>query len=101
MIMQPNFVTFEDFKTAVAQVRKKKNPSALSKVRIESFKEGSAAQIMYIGSFSDEGPTIQKIHAYIQNIGHSLHGKHHEIYLNDPSRTAPEKLKTVLRQPFS
>jgi len=101
MIMQPKYVTAEDFKTAVEQVRKKKNPSALLKVRFESFKEGTAAQIMYIGSFSDEGPTIQKIHVYIQNSGRTLRGKHHEIYLNDPSKTASDRLKTVLRQPFS
>jgi hypothetical protein len=101
LIMQPKYVTVEDFKAAVEQVRKKKNPPALSKVRFESFKEGTAAQIMYVGPFSDEGPTLRKIHAYIQNSGHNLRGKHHEIYLNDPSKTAPEKLKTVLRQPFS
>ena len=101
MIMQPKYVTAEDFKVAVEQVRKKKNPPALLKVRFESFKEGTAAQIMYVGPFSDEGPTIQKIHAYIQNSRHILRGKHHEIYLNDPSKTAPEKLRTVLRQPFS
>jgi hypothetical protein len=100
MIMQPKYVTAEDFKVAVEQVQKKKNLPALRKVRFESFKEGTAAQIMYIGPFSDEGPIIQKIHTYIQNGGHNLCGKHHEIYLNDPSKTAPEKLKTVLRQPF-
>ena len=101
MIMQPKYVTAEDFKVAVEQVRKKKNTPALLKVRFEIFKEGTAAQTMYIGPFSEEGPTIQKIHAYIQNNGHTLRGKHHEIYLNDPSKTAPEKLRTVLRQPFS
>jgi hypothetical protein len=101
MIMQPKYVTAEDFKVAVEQVRKKKNPPALLKVRFEIFKEGTAAQTMYIGPFSEEGPTIQKIHAYIQNSGHTLRGRHHEIYLNDPSKTAPEKLRTVLRQPFS
>lgn len=101
MIMQPKYVTAEDFKAAVEQVRKKKNPPALPKVRFESFKEGPSAQILYVGPFSDEGPTILKIHAYIQNSGHSLSGKHHEIYLNDPSKTAPGKLKTIIRQPFS
>jgi hypothetical protein len=100
MIMQPSYVTAEDFRAAVEQVRKKKNPPALPKLRFESFKEGPAAQIMYIGLFSDEGPTIQKIHAYIQNSGHQLSGKHHEIYLNDPSKTAHEKLKTIIRQPM-
>ena len=100
LIMQPNYVTDEDFKTAIEQVKKKKNPAALLKVRFESFKEGPSAQIMYIGPFSAEGPTIQKIHAYIQNNGHTLSGKHHEIYLNNPATTAPEKLKTILRQPM-
>ncbi len=100
MIMQPKYVTSDDVSLAVEQVKKKKNPAALSKVRFESFKEGLAAQIMYIGSFSDEGPTIAKIHVYIQNSGHELSGKHHEIYLNNPATTAPEKLKTIIRQPM-
>jgi hypothetical protein len=100
MIMQPQYVTEEDVNLAVEQVKKKKNPVALSKVRFESFKEGSAAQIMHVGPFSAEGPTIAKIHAHIQNSGHVLSGKHHEIYLNNPAKTAPEKLKTVLRQPL-
>ena len=100
MIMQPKYVTADDFKVAVEQVKKKKNPAALPKVNFESFKEGPAAQIMYIGPFSAEGPTIAKIHAHIQNSGHTLNGKHHEIYLNNPATTAPEKLKTILRQPM-
>ncbi len=100
MIMQPKYVTADDFKVAVEQVKKKKNPAALPKVKFESFNEGPSAQIMYIGPFSAEGPTIAKIHAYIQNSGHSLSGKHHEIYLNNPATTAPEKLKTILRQPM-
>jgi hypothetical protein len=73
---------------------------ALPKVRFENFKEGSAAQIMYVGPFSAEGPTITKIHETIKNSGHTLSGKHHEIYLNNPATTAPEKLKTILRQPM-
>jgi hypothetical protein len=100
MIMQPQYFTEEDVNLAVEQVKKKKNPAALSKVRFESFEECSAAQIMYVGPFSAEGPTIAKIHAHIQNSGHVLSGKHHEIYLNNPATTAPEKLKTVLRQPM-
>ena len=100
MIMQPKYVTAEDVKVAVEQVKKKKNPAALPKVKFESFKEGPAAQIMYVGPFSAEGPTIAKMHAHIQNTGHVLSGKHHEIYLNNPATTAPEKLKTILRQPM-
>ena len=93
MIMQPKYVTADDFRLAGEQVNKKKNLPALPKVRFENFMEGSAAQIMYVGPFSAEGPTIAKIHAYIQNSGHTLSGKHHEIYLNNPATTAPEKLK--------
>ena len=100
MIMQPKYVTAEDVNLAVEQVKKKKKLPALSKVRFESFEEGPAAQIMYVGPFSDEGPTIAKIHAFIQNSGHVLSGKHHEIYLNNPATTAPDKLKTILRQPM-
>ena len=100
MIMQPKYVTSDDFNLTVEQVKKKKNPIALSKVRFESFKEGPSAQIMYVGPFSAEEPTIVKIHAHIQNGGHALNGKHHEIYLNNPATTAPEKLKTIIRQPM-
>jgi hypothetical protein len=81
-------------------VRKRKNPPALAKLKYESFHEGLAAQIMHIGSFSAEGANVAKIHAYILNSGHKLRGKHHEIYHNDPARTVPEKLKTILRQPM-
>ena len=100
MIMQPKYVAADHVRVVIEQVKKKKNPPALSKVRFESFKEGLAAQIMYIGPFSDEGPTIAKIHEHIQNSGHVLNGKHHEIYLNNPAATAPEKLKTIIRQPM-
>jgi hypothetical protein len=100
MIMQPKYVAADDFELAVEQVKKKKNPATLPKVKFESFKEGPVAQIMYIGPFSAEGPTIAKIHAYIQKSGHELSGKHHEIYLNNPAITKPEKLKTILRQPM-
>jgi hypothetical protein len=99
MIMQPKYVTEADYKAAVEQVRKKKLP-ALDEVRFECFHEGKAAQIMHIGPFSAEAPNVQKIHAAIKASGHQLSGKHHEIYLNDPSKTAPEKLKTILRQPM-
>ncbi len=100
MIMQPKYVTADDVKAAIEQVRKKKAPSALDKLRFECFHEGKAAQIMHIGPYVAEGPNIQKIHAAIKASGHQLSGKHHEIYLNNPQKTAPEKLKTVLRQPM-
>ncbi len=100
MIMQPKYVSTNDVNLAVEQVKKKKNPVALSKIRFENLTEGPAAQIMYIGPFSAEGPTITKMHTFIENSGHALSGKHHEIYLNNPATTAPEKLKTIIRQPM-
>jgi hypothetical protein len=100
MIVLPDFITRSMFNAARKEVAEKKNPLALPKVRLGKFKEGPSAQIMYIGKFADEGPTIQRLHEFIKESGHKLRGKHHEIYMSDPRRTAPEKLKTVIRQPF-
>lgn len=101
MIMQPEFITREMVEEAMAEVARKKKPVALPLVRFESFQEGKAAQILHIGPFSEEGPTIEKVHAFIEdNCGRRV-GKHHEIYLSDLRRTAPEKWKTIVRQPMS
>lgn len=100
MIMQPEYVTKQLFEEAKAQAAKKKDLPALPLMRFEAFEEGQAAQIMHIGPYSEEGPTIDKIHNSIKEQGGVRRGKHHEIYLGDPRRTAPEKLKTVIRQPF-
>lgn len=101
MLMQPIFVTREHFVKAVEAVRKKNDPPGLEKVRLESFEEGLAAQIMHIGPYAAEAPTIEKIHKFIADNGYRLRGKHHEIYLSDPRRTPPEKIKTVIRQPIA
>jgi len=101
MIMQPEFVTPDLVDAAIEKVRSKKNPVALSKVRFEPFNEGSAAQILHIGPYSEEGPTIEKLHVFIRDSGHEPAGKHHEIYLGDPRRAAPEKLRTIIRQPMT
>lgn len=99
MIMQPEIITDAMVEEAIEEVRKKKNPAALPLVRLEAFAEGTAAQILHIGSFSEEGPTIAKLHAFIEESGYRREGKHHEIYLSDIRRAAPEKWKTVIRQP--
>ena len=99
MIMQPEFVTEEMFTEAKKQVEEKKNLPGLSRIRFESFIEGLSAQIMHIGNYSEEGPTIEKLHEFIHENGHELSGKHHEIYLSDPHKAAPDKMKTVIRQP--
>jgi hypothetical protein len=85
---------------ARTQVAGKKNLPALPRLRLESLHEGQAAQIMHLGPYAAEAPTIQKLHDFIAGQGWQRVGKHHEIYLNDPGRTAPEKLKTIIRQPF-
>ena len=100
MIMTPDWITADIFAEAVDQVRKGKNPAALNKVRLESYYEGLSVQIMHIGSYDDEGPTLMKLHnEFLPENGYAENGKHHEIYLSDPRKVAPEKLKTVLRQP--
>lgn len=100
MIMQPEQVTEDNVAKALEELKKKKKLAALSKIRFESFHEGKSAQTMYIGAFSNEGPTIQKIHEFIRKHECTLEGKHHEIYLSDPRRVPAEKMKTILRQPM-
>jgi len=100
MIMQPELVTNEMVQEAIEQVRVKKNPVSLPLVRFESFEEGKVAQIMHIGPFSEEGPTVEKVHSFIEESGSQRRGKHHEIYLSDIRRAAPEKWKTIIRQPM-
>jgi hypothetical protein len=100
MIMQPEFITRDIYDHAIKELIRKKNPSNIAQMRFESYSEGLSAQIMYIGPYADEEPTIKKLHEYIQDEGFNRHGKHHEIYLSDPRRSKPEKLKTILRQPM-
>jgi len=100
MIVQPEVIGQAEIDAAFADVRKKKNPAALDRVRFESLAEGLSAQVLYTGPFSEEGPTIMKIHEFIHAAGKEIHGKHHEIYMSDMRRCAPEKLKTIIRQPM-
>jgi hypothetical protein len=99
MIMQPEPVTPELFEQALAETRKKKPALPLDRARFERYDEGLAAQIMHIGSYDAEGPTIARLHGFAEQQGRALRGKHHEIYLGDPRKSAPEKLRTVIRQP--
>jgi len=100
MIMQPDHLTADQVEAQVAALGRKKGLAALAKVRFERFEEGLAAQVMHVGPYSAEKPTIDRVHAYIAAQGCVPSGKHHEIYLGDPRRTAPEKLRTVIRQPM-
>jgi hypothetical protein len=100
MIMQPAWITPEMFAEALRQVEAAKGLPALPLLRLETYHEGPSVQILHLGSYDDEGPVLQRMHAeFIPQSGYEMAGKHHEIYLSDPRRVAPEKLRTVLRQP--
>lgn len=100
MIMQPQLVTAAMAAAAMAETAAKKRPAGVSRMRFETFREGKCAQMLHIGPFTAEGPTIAKIHAFIEAHG-KLRGKHHEIYLSDIRKAAPDKWKTVIRQPMA
>jgi hypothetical protein len=99
MIRQPDWIT-DEMVDAAHEKAEKKNLSALPLVRLQRFEEGKSVQILHVGSYDDEGPTIARLHAeYLPEQELTENGLHHEIYLNDPRKTEPAKLKTVLRQP--
>jgi hypothetical protein len=100
MLMQPSFVPDDLIDAAMLEVRKKKDLPGIDRLRLEEFVEGHCAQLLHFGPFSEEGPTIERLHAYMDARGGRT-GKHHEIYLSDIRRADPKKWKTVLRQPLA
>jgi hypothetical protein len=100
MIMQPHFVEAAVMYTAIEEVKRKKAFSAVEQLRLETFTEGLCAQALHIGPFSEEGPTIERVHDFI-SARSTLTGKHHEIYLTDIRRAKPENWKTIIRQPMT
>ncbi len=100
MIMQPEYVTEELYEQALRQVRRKKGLPGVDRLPLESFHEGRSAQVLHVGPFSEEGPTIERLHRFIEENGYRRRGRHREIYLSDLRRAAPEKLKTIIRQPI-
>ena len=104
MIRQPDFVTPEVFEMAKQILSRKKPKLDVSKARFENFTEGLCGQIMHIGSYDEEAPTVQVLEEFINSEGYltKMEGmrQHHEIYIGDPRKTAPEKLKTVIRHPI-
>lgn len=101
IIRIPDFATQDQIKRCLEIVKQTKNPSSLPNLRIESYHEGLSAQIMHLGPYSEEPSTIKALHEYIKEANYALRGKHHEIYLSDPRKAKPEKLKTIIRQPIS
>jgi hypothetical protein len=101
MILMPDFIRKADVEAAREELRARRNPKALDLVRFEKYKEGRCVTMMHLGPYDTERATIERMHAYARDAGYSPAGKHHEIYLNDPRRTAPERLKTILRHPIA
>jgi len=99
MMLQPEHITEEMFREALAQLEKKRPSQAVSRLRLAEFEEGLCMQILHLGPYSAELATVEKMKAYARQHGYRRRGKHHEIYLGDPRRAKPENLKTILRQP--
>ena len=105
MILQPDFITQKMFKEALEQLRKKRGDSpAFDKLRLEKFAEGLVMQTLHIGPYASEPATVERMKAFAEENGYrdrvGSGGKHHEIYMGDPRRAKPEKLKTILRHPI-
>lgn len=102
MILTPDWITAEMFGAAVEQVGRKDPPASLAAVRLETLSEGRCVQTLHVGPYDDEGPVLAAMHdEFIPSAGLTMTGRHHEIYLSDPRRVAPERLRTILRQPVA
>ncbi len=99
MIMQPDVVTKEIYQEAAEKVLQEKQLVSINTMRFASFDEGSVAQLLHVGPFSEEGPTIEKLHNFLAANGYTMNGKHHEIYLSDTRRGNPQNWKTIIRMP--
>lgn len=103
LILQPDFITIEMVKEAKEKAQSKKQNAKIAPLRLIEYEEGQALQLLHVGPYSAEAENIQKIHDYIRESGGKFNGlvqKHHEIYLSDMRKTAPEKLKTIIRQSY-
>jgi len=99
MIMIPDEVSAEFVEEVRAKVAGKKEIARLGDVRVQTFSEGKSVQMLHVGPYAEEGPTIARLIAWAANGGFELTGRHHEIYLGDPNRATADKLKTVVRYP--
>ncbi|MGO3146416.1 MAG: GyrI-like domain-containing protein [Leucobacter sp.] len=102
MLKVPEWIGAEQVSAASTQVRAKRSSAGLDKVRFASLAEGHCVQTLHVGAYDDEAPVLERMHhEFIPAHNLRLTGKHHEIYLSDPRRAAPEKLRTILRQPVA
>lgn len=104
LIRQPDFVTTEVFEIAKTVLAKKKPSLDVSKARLETITEGLCVQVMHIGSYDDEPATVTALDRFATENGYVIDiddtRRHHEIYLSDPRKVVPEKMKTVIRHPI-
>jgi hypothetical protein len=101
MIRVPDLIDDDTVDQARASAARKKPRPALDRVLLAPHSDGPSAQVLHVGPYSAEGPTVERLHRFIADAGLALTGKHHEIYLGDPRRAAPERLRTIIRQPVA
>jgi hypothetical protein len=99
LIALPDEATDDELAAALAKGRAKVAPEIAANLRIEVFAEGAVAQVLHLGPYASERPTIEALHAAILAAGLRPRGRHHELYLGDPTRSKPENLRTLIRQP--
>jgi hypothetical protein len=99
LIRVPEFISEKDLKSAVDSLLKKGKDKRVSSVKLEALNEGSCVQVLHVGPYDQEAKTISKMRELAEGKGFAFEGRHHEIYLSDPRRVAPERLRTILRQP--
>lgn len=99
LIRTPDFISKEDLAKAVAALKKKGKSEPVEEVRLESVAEGKCVQMLHVGPYDQENRTVNTMKEYAAAHGLKAHGRHHEIYISDPRRVPPEKLKTILRHP--
>jgi hypothetical protein len=100
MIALPEAATAEEIDEQLVRSRAKLDASVAGSLRVEAFEEGPVAQILHVGPYAAERPTIERLHEAVGSLGYRLRGRHHELYLGDPRRSAPERLRTILRHPI-
>lgn len=99
LVVQPEWITSDMVEEARREVSRKKKLPRIGEVRFETVAEGPCAQLLHTGPFDQEGPSVARLHAFIEDQGLSPRGRHHEIYLSDTRRADPAKWKTIIRQP--
>ncbi len=99
LIRVPDFITARDLKAAVAQLKAKGKAPGAAQVKLETIREGRSVQMLHVGPYDKELETVTQMKALAEQSGLALGGAHHEIYVSDPRRVPPERLRTILRYP--